>query len=76
VAGAGVFVGVTVYTAGDINFTVLGYMWIAIWYTFAVFEMVYVKKVVDTVQMTTWSRTYYQVTPCTHSFKCQLARRC
>lgn len=57
------FVGVTIYTAHDINFTVLGYVWIAIWYTFAVFEMVYVKKVVDTVQMTTWSRTYYQVKP-------------
>ena len=49
------------YTAHDINFTIVGYAWIAIWYCFAVFEMVYVKKVVDTVQMTTWSRTYYQV---------------
>ena len=48
------------YTAHDINFTIVGYAWIAIWYCFAVFEMVYVKKVVDTVQMTTWSRTYYQ----------------
>ena len=57
---AGVFAGVSMYTAHDINFTVVGYAWIAIWYCFAVFEMVYVKKVVDTVQMTTWSRTYYQ----------------
>ncbi len=60
---AGVFLGVTVYTYQDIHFTVIGYVWIAIWYCFAVFEMVYVKKVVDTVQMTTWSRTYYQVRP-------------
>ena len=60
-AAAGVFAGVSMYTAHDINFTIVGYSWIAIWYTFAVFEMVYVKKVVDTVQMTTWSRTYYQV---------------
>ena len=58
--GAGVFAGVSMYTAHDINFTIVGYAWIAIWYCFAVFEMVYVKKVVDTVQMTTWSRTYYQ----------------
>ncbi|BDA41519.1 GDP-fucose transporter 1 [Coccomyxa sp. Obi] len=58
----GVFLGVTVYTYQDIHFTVIGYVWIAIWYCFAVFEMVYVKKVVDTVQMTTWSRTYYQNT--------------
>ncbi len=59
---AGVFAGVTAYTWQDVNFTVVGYVWIIIWYTFAVFEMVYVKKVVDTVKMTTWSRTYYQVT--------------
>ena len=51
------------YTFHDIHFTVLGYVWIAIWYTFAVFEMVYVKIVVDSVQMTTWSRTYYQARP-------------
>eukprot|EP00884_Botryococcus_braunii_P013739 jgi/Botrbrau1/22366/Bobra.0002s0043.1 len=34
----GVFVGVAIYTAADIHFTVLGYAWIVIWYTFAVFE--------------------------------------
>jgi len=60
-SAAGVFAGVTAYTWHDVNFTVVGYVWIIIWYTFAVFEMVYVKKVVDTVKMTTWSRTYYQV---------------
>lgn len=57
----GVFGGVAVYTLHDIHFTVVGYVWLAIWYSFAIFEMVYVKKVVDTVEMTTWSRTYYQV---------------
>ena len=59
-ARAGVLGGVVVYTFHDIHFTVLGYVWIAVWYAFAVFEMVYVKVVVDSVQMTTWSRTYYQ----------------
>ena len=52
-----------IYTAADIHFTVLGYIWIAIWYTFAVFEMVWVKKVVDSIQQSTWSRTFYQVRP-------------
>jgi len=52
-----------VYTFHDIHFTVLGYIWIAVWYAFAVFEMVYVKVIVDSVQMTTWSRTYYQARP-------------
>ncbi len=65
---AGVFAGVTAYTWQDVNFTVVGYVWIIIWYTFAVFEMVYVKKVVDTVKMTTWSRTYYQVITGPQSF--------
>lgn len=60
---AGVLGGVVVYTFHDIHFTVLGYVWIAVWYAFAVFEMVYVKVVVDSVQMTTWSRTYYQARP-------------
>ena len=45
-SAAGVFAGVTAYTWHDVNFTVVGYVWIIIWYTFAVFEMVYVKKVV------------------------------
>ncbi len=58
---AGVFLGVMIYTAADIHFTWLGYIWIAIWYTFAVFEMVWVKKVVDSIQQSTWSRTFYQV---------------
>lgn len=58
---AGVFGGVAMYTIHDIHFTVAGYVWLGVWYSFAVFEMVYVKKVVDTVEMTTWSRTYYQV---------------
>ena len=59
-ASAGVFAGVAAYTWHDTNFTLLGYVWIAVWYAFAVFEMVYVKKVVDSVKMTTWSRSYYQ----------------
>ena len=30
---AGVFAGVTAYTWHDVNFTVVGYVWIIIWYT-------------------------------------------
>ncbi|CAL5224035.1 g6656 [Coccomyxa viridis] len=58
----GVFGGVAAYTWHDINFTKMGYVWLGVWYTFTVFEIVYVKKVVDSVKMTTWSRTYYQNT--------------
>jgi len=56
----GVFAGVTAYAAADVHFTPLGYAWLATWYTFAVAEMVWVKKVVDTVAMSTWGRTFYQ----------------
>lgn len=73
---AGVLGGVIAYTAQDIHFTPLGYMWIGIWYAFAVFEQVWVKKVVDTVAMTTWSRTYYQAWPTTVSlYSCTLGCR-
>lgn len=58
---AGIFGGISLYMLHDIHFTRLGYLWIGIWYSFAIFEVVYVKKVVDTVKMTTWSRAYYQV---------------
>ena len=56
----GVFAGVVAYAAADVHFTPAGYAWLAIWYTFAVAEMVWVKKVVDTVAMSTWGRTFYQ----------------
>lgn len=56
----GVFAGVTAYAAADVHFTPVGYAWLATWYTFAIAEMVWVKKVVDTVAMSTWGRTFYQ----------------
>jgi GDP-mannose transporter len=56
----GVFVGVTAYATADVHFTRVGYLWLAIWYAFAVAEMVWVKKVVDSVSMSTWSRSFYQ----------------
>ena len=37
----------------------MGYAWIGLWYGVAVFEMVYVKHVITTVEMTTWGRTFY-----------------
>ena len=52
-------VGVTVYAWTDFNFSAVGYAWIGLWYGVAVFEMVYVKHVITTVEMTTWGRTFY-----------------
>ena len=56
----GVLVGVTCYTAVDIHFNFIGYVWLGMWYACAVGEMVFVKHVVDSVHMSTWSRSYYQ----------------
>ena len=54
------FTGVALYAAADVHFTPAGYFWLAVWYMFAVAEMVWVKKVVDSVTMSTWSRAFYQ----------------
>ena len=56
----GVLLGVVGYTALDIHFSAIGYLWLGIWYACGVGEMVFVKQVVDSVRMTTWSRSYYQ----------------
>jgi hypothetical protein len=40
------------YTYNDIFFSPKGYIWVGMWYTLCV---------VDSVPMTTWSRTYYNV---------------
>lgn len=56
----GVLTGVILYVRHDIHFAWLAYFWLGMWYMFAVFEMVFVKHVCDTVKMNTWTRTYYQ----------------
>lgn len=53
--------GVIIYVRHDIHFGWLAYLWLGLWYFFAVFDMVFVKHVCNTVEMSTWTRTYYQV---------------
>jgi solute carrier family 35 len=60
-ACAGVLVGAVMYTYNDIFFSPKGYIWVGIWYALCVVDSVVMKHVADTVPMTTWSRTYYNV---------------
>ncbi len=60
----GVLAGVIIYVRQDINFGFVAYLWLGLWYFFAVFDMVFVKHICNTVEMSTWTRTYYQVCAC------------
>lgn len=55
------FIGVLWYVRSDLHFGLVPYMWLGIWYFFCIFEMILVKFVCDTVPMSSWTRTYYQV---------------
>jgi GDP-mannose transporter len=54
--------GAAVYVLADKGFQVQGYIWVSVYFVFIVIEMVYVKFVVDSVPMSTWTRVYYNNT--------------
>jgi len=54
--------GAFVYVATDAGFQVEGYTWLSVYFVSIVSEMVFVKFVVDTVPMSTWTRVYYNNT--------------
>lgn len=51
--------GAALYVATDAGFHISGYLWLSLYFIFVVVEMVFVKFVVETVQMSTWTRVYY-----------------
>lgn len=55
----GIVGGALVYVVTDEGFRVEGYAWLAAYFVFIVVEMVFVKFIVDTVEMSTWTRVYY-----------------
>lgn len=63
-------VGAVMYTYNDIFFSPQGYIWVGMWYTLCVVDSVIMKHVADTVPMTTWSRTYYNVNILSTSTAC------
>ena len=56
----GIMFGVLMYVNHDYKFSVQAYLWITVWYVVSIFELIYVKHLVSTSNMTTWGQTYYQ----------------
>mmetsp|Transcript_96508 Transcript_96508/g.242078 ORF Transcript_96508/g.242078 Transcript_96508/m.242078 type:complete len:347 (+) Transcript_96508:99-1139(+) len=54
--------GAVLYVITDKGFHIEGYSWLAFYFVSIVVEMVFVKFVVDTVKMSTWTRVYYNNT--------------
>jgi len=52
-------VGAVGYMIADSHFEIRGYSWAVVWLIIFIFDQVYIKHVVNTVEMTTWSRVYY-----------------
>jgi len=59
---AAIAAGATVYVLSGEGFHVKGYAWLSVYFVFIVVEMVFVKFVIETVQMSTWTRVYYKNT--------------
>jgi len=54
--------GAVLYVITDAGFVVDGYAWLLFYFVFIVIEMVFVKFVVETIPMSTWTRVYYNNT--------------
>jgi len=54
--------GAIVYVVTDQGFKIDGYFWLIFYFIFIVIEMVYVRYIVETVPMSTWTRVYYNNT--------------
>lgn len=48
--------GVLLYVNHDYKFSAQAYLWITVWYVVSIFELIYVKHLVSTSNMTTWGR--------------------
>lgn len=51
--------GATIFVISDEGFRIEDSTWLCVYFVFIVIEMVFVKFVVDTVPMSTWTRVYY-----------------
>ena len=54
-----VLIGVALYVRLDVNFDNEGYLMLLLWYAFCLADLLYLKVVVDTLDMTTWGRSFY-----------------
>lgn len=54
-----IVLGAILYVVTDDGFQVKAYMWVMMYFVSITAEMVYVKFVVESLEMTTWGRVYY-----------------
>eukprot|EP00899_Mesostigma_viride_P001774 jgi/Mesvir1/11598/Mv00009-RA.1 len=54
-----VLLGAVTYVKFDADFVINAYVWVAIYMFFIIFECVWTKHVINTVEMTSWGRVYY-----------------
>lgn len=54
--------GAVLYVVTDAGFQVDGYFWLGLYFVSIVIEMVFVKFIVETIPMSTWTRVYYNNT--------------
>merc|ERR1711948_231011 len=52
-------VGAVAYVLSDSQFQLRAYSWAALWLLMFLFDQIYIKHIVNTVDMSTWTRTYY-----------------
>jgi len=52
--------GAMLYMETDSQFTITSYHWAAAWLCIFLFDQVYIKHIISTVQMSSWTRVYYQ----------------
>jgi len=55
----GMLVAAVLYVLEDSHFKVSGYTWVGIWYLVFCFDQIFIKYVVDNVQLAVWGRVLY-----------------
>ena len=55
----GIIAGAVMYMVSDRGLEIKGIVWIIVYYISIVIEMAFVKYIVDTIPMSTWTRVYY-----------------
>ena len=55
----GIALGAVIYCAFDTGFSMSNYVWPLIYFVSICSEMVFVKHIINTVEMSTWTRVYY-----------------
>jgi len=54
-----IVLGSVLYVLTDSNFKLNGYFWVVMYFIAKITDMLYVKYIVDSVQMTPWGRSFY-----------------